>query len=224
MFQPFAIEAGQNVVGGSPNRVYFDTPDVIHALQFFVGLAKTWKVEPSGLIGWTTAPSDFEAGKTAILYHSSSSLASILKSSSFPVGVAMLPNDKRFGSPTGGGNLYILNTGNAVREQAAYSFVRWMTSPAIAALWSVETGYVATSPAAYGTPKMEQYLRHTPQAAAARNQLRYAEKELATNDGEEIQSLLSNACQAALTSHVTPAQALAASQKQAEATLAQYAK
>jgi len=224
VFQPFAIQAGQNVVGDSPNRVYFDTPDVIHALQFFVALSKTWKVEPSGLIGWTTAPSDFEAGKTAIIYHSSGSLASILKSSSFPVGVAMLPKDKRFGSPTGGGNLYILNTGNAAREQAAYSFVRWMTSPAIAAQWSVETGYVATSPAAYKTPYMEQYLRHTPQAAVARNQLRYAEKELATNDGEEIQSILSNACQAALTSNVTPAQALAAAQQEAAAALAQYAK
>lgn len=221
-FQPFAIENGQNVVGEAANKVYFDQPKVVEALQFFADLSLKDKIEPPGLIGWATAPSDFATGKAAMIYHSSGSLAQILKTAKFPVGVAMLPGNVQPGTPTGGGNLYIINTQNKAREQAAYKFVQWMSSPDVAAKWAIETGYVGTSSAAYETAAMKKYLQATPQGDVARQQLQYAAKELSTHDGQEVQQILSTACQNVLTQHAQPAAALAAAQKQADALLSKF--
>lgn len=221
-FQPFAIENGQNVVGGAANKVYFDNAKVAQALQFFGDLSKKYNIEPTGLVGWTTAPTDFESGKAAMIYHSSGSLASILSTAKFHVGVAELPGNVQKGSPTGGGNLYILNTKNKAKEQATYTFVKWMTQPDIAAKWSIETGYVGSSPAVYNTTAMKQYLAKTPQAAAIQAQMQSAAKELGTHDGQQIQAILSTAAQKVLTTNTTPQAALKAAQQQADALLSKF--
>ncbi|WAH37589.1 ABC transporter substrate-binding protein [Alicyclobacillus dauci] len=221
-FQPFAIENGQNVVGDAANKVTYDDPKVAQALQFFADLSKKDKIEPTGLLGWTTAPTDFESGKAAMIYHSSGSLTSILKTAKFNVGVAELPGNVQKGSPTGGGNLYVFNTKDSAKEQAAYEFVKWMAQPDNAAKWSIETGYVGSSPAVYETDAMKQYLQKTPQAAAIQQQMQSAAKELGTHDGQEIQSILSTACQQVLTANVTPQQALKDAQQKADQILSKY--
>ncbi len=221
-FQPFAIENGQNVVGDADNKVYFNQPKVAEALQFFHDLSSTFKIEPTGLIDWSTAPSDFSSRKTAMIYHSSGSLAQILKTAKFQVGAAMLPGNAQPGTPTGGGNFYLIDTKNQAREQAAYEFVKWMASPDISAKWAIETGYIGNAPSVYQTSAMKQYIQQTPQADIAHQQLQFAQKELATHDGEEIQQILSTACQTVLTQNVSPADALANAQSQADAILTKF--
>lgn len=221
-FQPFAIENGQNVVGDADNKVYFNQPKVADGLQFFHDLSFKHKIEPTGLIDWSTVPSDFSSGKAAMIYHSSGSLAQILKTAKFQVGTAMLPGNAQPGTPTGGGNFYLIDTKNPTREQAAYEFIKWMTSPDISAKWAIETGYIGNAPAVYQTPAMKQYIQQTPQADTAHQQLQYAKKELATHDGEEIQQILSTACQTVLTKNVSPTDALANAQSQADAILSKF--
>ncbi|MCL6598986.1 MAG: ABC transporter substrate-binding protein [Alicyclobacillus macrosporangiidus] len=220
-FQPFAIENGKNVVGDAANKVYFDDPKVVEALQFFVDLPNKYKVEPKGLINWATAPTDFTTGKAAMIYHSSGSLANILQQAKFNVGVAFLPKKEQFGTPTGGGNLYIFKT-TPEKEKAALTFAQWLTSPDNAAKWSMETGYIAVTPKAYDTQAMKDYLAKTPQGAVARDQLQYADKELATHEGQQVQQILSTACQEALTGKKTPEQALKDAQQKADQLLSKY--
>ena len=54
---------------------------------------------------WESSANDFMAGRTAMLYHSTGSMTNILKSASFPVGVAPMPRGKQLGSTMGGGSL-----------------------------------------------------------------------------------------------------------------------
>ena len=66
----------------------------------------------------------------------------------------MLPADKRRGSPTGGGNFYISNKVPRSQQEAAFKFIRWITTPERAAQWCVDTGYVAVRPDAFETPEV----------------------------------------------------------------------
>ena len=69
-------------------------------------------------------------------------------------GVAILPAKEQRGSPTGGGS-YIFKSASPEQQKVAVKFIQWMTAPDRAAEWSIKTGYVAVSPAAYRTPAME---------------------------------------------------------------------
>lgn len=107
MFQAFALQNGKNVMNDDGTEVYFDTKENVEAVQFWVDLAKKHKVMPEGVVDWATAPSDFIEGKTAMLYHTTGNLTNIKENATFDFGVAFMPGNKQFGSPTGGGNFYM---------------------------------------------------------------------------------------------------------------------
>jgi sn-glycerol 3-phosphate transport system substrate-binding protein len=223
LFQAFAISNGQNVVGDDPSKVFFNTPTTVEGLQYVLDLSKKYKAMPEGVILWANVPNDFTGGKTAMAYHTTGSLTSVLKSANFPVGLGFLPGNKKpGGAPTGGGNLYIFKKVSPEKQQAAWKFIQFLTTPERAAQWSIDTGYVATRKSAYDTPVLKDFVAKNPQYGVARDQLQYAERELATHNSPQIQQIFGNGIQAAITGKKTPQQALDDAQKEAERVLAQF--
>ncbi|MBX6772453.1 MAG: ABC transporter substrate-binding protein [Chloroflexi bacterium] len=221
-FQALAIEAGQNVMGDAGNKVFFNTEAAVTALQWLLDLAHQYKVMASGVIDWGNLPTDFAGGKTAMMYHSTGSLSFVLKQANFTVGVAFDPKKKQYGSPTGGGNFYLFKGIPAANREAGWKFITAMTSPESLAQWSIDTGYVAPRKSCYDVPVYKEYTTKTPQALVARDQLQYAQRELGTHQMAQIQTLLSNAIQAALTGKQSPRDALSAAQAQADQILASF--
>ncbi len=223
LFQGFAISNGQNVVGDASNKVFFNTPSTVEGLQFFADLANKDKVMPSGVIKWGDTPTDFEAGKVAMIYHTTGSLTSILSKSKFDVGVGFLPAGKKgYGAPTGGGNLYILKSAPADHQAAAWKWIQFLSSPEIQADWTVQTGYIAARQSSWETKTLKDLVAAKPQYGVARDQLQYSDKELTSHQGADVQKILGQAVQAAITGQKTPQQALDEAQKNAEALLSQY--
>ena len=70
----------------------------------------------------------------------------------------MLPAGKQRGSPTGGGNFYIFAKSTPAQRDAAFKFIKWVTTPQRAAQWGIDTGYVAVRADAWETPVMKQYV------------------------------------------------------------------
>ena len=222
VYQGLALQAGNQLMNSTGTQTYFDSPGAVAALKFWISLSKTYGVMPSGIVDWGATPTDFDAGKVAMVYHSTGSLTSILKGANFPVGTAFMPADKSFGAPTGGGNLYVFKNIPTSHQQAALTFVQWMTSPAIAANWSIATGYVAVRQSAYHTPAMRAYIKTHPQALVARDQLKYAYAELATHQDQQIHKILDDALQAAITGQTSPESALHGAQQQSMSILSQF--
>jgi sn-glycerol 3-phosphate transport system substrate-binding protein len=222
LFQSFVIGGGSNVIGTAANQVSFDTPPVVQALQDFVDLSAKYKVMPTGILQWANMPNDFVNGKAAMIWHSSGSLANILKQATFNVGVSYTVGELGYGAPTGGGNLYMLKGIPADHQAAAWKFIQFMSSTATQADWSIHTGYIAARPSSYATQAMKDYIAKVPQAAVAPAGLQYAKAELATHDNAQIQKALGDAVQAALTGKSTPAAALQAAQQQATQILSAF--
>lgn len=222
MFGALAMQNGQVLMNGDGNRTFFDAPATIEALQFWVDLGRKYGVMPPGTIEWGTLRQNFLEGKTAIMWHSTGNLTVVKKKAKFDFGVAMLPAKKRRGTPTGGGNFYIFKKSTPEEKKAAMRLIRFMTSPERAAEWSIKTGYIGTSPAAYETPALKKYVAEFPPAAVARDQLKYATAELSTYQTGRVRKLLDDAIQAALVGSKTPAEALKAAQKQADRLLKRY--
>lgn len=222
LFQSFVIGNGTNVIGKAANKVTFDDPAVVQALQDFVDLGNKHKVMPAGILLWANMPNDFVNGKAAMIWHSSGSLTNILKQAKFEVGVSYTVGSKGFGAPTGGGNMYILKGIPAANQAAAWKFIQFMTSTDIQADWSINTGYIPGRQSAMNTQAMKDYIAKTPQAAIAPAGLKYAGAELATHNNAQIQKILGDAVQAALTGKATPAEALKNAQTQADQILSAF--
>ena len=224
LFQGLTTENGVVLMNPAGTETYYDKPEVVEALQYWVDLSLKYKVQPEGIIDWGTTPRDFLERRTAMIWTTTGNLTNIRNNAKFDFGVAMLPANKRRGSPTGGGNFYIFKQAKPEQQAAAVKFVKWVTSPSRAAQWGIETGYVAIRADAWETPAMEKYVADFPAAAVARDQLQFAVAELSTHNNQRVTKALNDGLQAALTGTKTPAQAMSDAQREADRSLRQYRK
>lgn len=204
------------------NKVSYDDPKVIEAVQGWYDLSKVDGSHPPGIISWGATPRDFLEGKAAMIWHTTGNLTNIKQNAKFDFGVAWLPGMKQNGAPTGGGNFYVFKGVSPAKQEAAFKFIKFMTQPDIAADWSVKTGYVATSEAAYATKTLQDYTAGFNQAIIARDQLKHAVPELTVHENQRVTKFLNDAIQATLTGAKPAAGAMKQAQGEAMRVLANY--
>lgn len=222
LFQGLSTQAGALLANPAGNRTDFTNPGVIEALQYWIDLAQKNRAHPPGIVEWGTTPRDFFERKVAMMWTTTGNLTNVRANARFPFGVAMLPAGKRRGSPTGGGNFYISKKATRAQQEAAFRFIRWITTPERAAQWGIDTGYVAVSPAAYETAAMKAYAADFPPALVARDQLPHAVAEFSTHENQRVTKALNDGLQAAILGTKPPAQAMAEAQAEAERILRPY--
>jgi sn-glycerol 3-phosphate transport system substrate-binding protein len=222
LFQGLTTPNNAILMNEAGNQTFYDKKEVVEALQYWVDLSRKEKVHPPGIVEWGTTPKDFFEKKVAIMWTTTGNLTNVKNNAQFPFGVAMLPEKQRRGSPTGGGNFYLAKKTTPEEREAAFKFVKWMTTPERAADWGIKTGYVAVSPAAWETPRMKEYVAGFPQAAVARDQLPHSVAELSTHENQRVTKALNDGLQAALTGTKTPDQAMKDAQREAERILRPY--
>ena len=218
LFQTLTTPNGAILANDAGTQVKFDDPAVIEALQYWVDLGKAG-VHPKGVVEWGTTPKDFFEKKSAIIFTTTGNLTNVKNNAKFDFGVGMIPGNKRKGSPTGGGNFYLFKKSTAAQQEAAFKFIKWVTQPERAAQWSIETGYVAVSQAAYDTPALKKYGGEFAAALVARDQLPVSVAEFSTHDNQRVTKALNDGLQAALTGTKTPAEAMKDAQREADRIL-----
>lgn len=222
MLQTFCVQQdGFNLMNDTGTETYYDDDRTATGLKFWKSLSEDGS-QPSGIVAWATTPSDFLEGKTAMMYHTTGNLTNVKNNATFDFGVAMLPENESFGSPTGGGNFYIFKGVSEERQQAAFDFIKWMTDDERVAQWSIDTGYVATRPSAYETDRMKKYAEEFPYCLVARDQLEYGYAELSTYNQAEVQKAIDDAISYVMTDQQDVETALAAAQQTADGILQAY--
>lgn len=222
MLQTFCTQqSGFNLMNDTGTEVYYNDVRTAKGLEYWKSLAEDGSM-PSGIVAWSTTPSDFIEGKTAMMYHTTGNLTNVKNNATFDFGVAMLPADETPGSPTGGGNFYIFEGVSEERQQAAFEFIKWMTNDERVAQWSIDTGYVATRPSAYETERMKTYAEEFPYCLVARDQLEYGYAELSTYNQAEVQKAIDDAISYVMTDQKDIQTALDEAQTTAEGILAAY--
>ncbi|CAG7598265.1 sn-glycerol-3-phosphate-binding periplasmic protein UgpB [Paenibacillus solanacearum] len=224
MFQALALQNGKNLMDQDGKKVFFNTPENVKALQFWIDLIKKEKVMPEGATNWATIPSDFMSGKTAMMYHTTGNLGAVKNGAKFEFGTAFLPAGKNFGTPVGGANLYIFKGIAKERQEASWKYIRWLTQPERLAQFSIDTGYVAPTRSSNETEIMKKYIASFPQAVTARDQLKYASASFSTHNSGEVGKIWNDNLQSAITGTATAAEALKKAQEAAEKVLAPFNK
>lgn len=204
IFESFVRQNG--LVFWSKDKVAFDAPESLDALEFWLRMVKAGTMPSAST--WQSSANDFMAGRTAMLYHSTGSMTNILKSSSFPVGVAPMPKNKMLGSTMGGGPILIAKKQPDAHKRAAWTFARWMTNTANQAQWCIDTGYLAARKSSWETPLLTAHVAKVPESRTAFVTAEVAGAFLQVPGYHKVRSHLQSAIDRTLAGEVKPDAAL----------------
>jgi sn-glycerol 3-phosphate transport system substrate-binding protein len=203
-------------------EVYYTAPSTLGAVRFIDAMVHQWHVMPDGITDANAVTTAFFQGRTAMMVLSTGSLGFVRDNMKTPYRVAFLPRSLVNAAPIGGASLIIPKGNSAERRAAAWTLVKWLTSPEIAGGWSRFTGYFAPRIAAYDLPEMKTYLAAHPDAKVALDQLAYARGWFATYDTVGVRKAMEDAVQSVITGKAKPEAALAEAQRQADALMRPY--
>jgi sn-glycerol 3-phosphate transport system substrate-binding protein len=129
--------------------------------------------------GWATITqdpdngpdSDFYNGLTASVMASTGGLVTILANAKFDVGTHFLLEEETFGCCTGGAGLAVLALSPKEKQEAAFKYIAFATSPEITTFWSQNTGYMPVRKSANASPEMQDFFAKNPNYKTAVDQL-----------------------------------------------------
>lgn len=118
--------------------------------------------------------SAFFAKQIGMFIDSTAALKTAVQSSDFEIGTGYLPKIEENadgGVVIGGAALWLMDTKDTKKQEAAWKFIEYATTAQAQAKWSMDTGYFAINPDAYETEDMKAFIADNPNFATAINQL-----------------------------------------------------
>lgn len=223
---PLAILTAQNggaICNDEGTETYFDSPECIGAMEWWVKLHNEYKCVPDYLLNFSDMPNMFVGGQLAMMQHTSGNLTNIYGNADFEVGVALMPGVVSQTSSTGGQNFYICPGLTDVEREGAWKFIRFCTTPEIQARWSAACGYIATVESAFETDTMKEYMARVDGMQGALDQLHTgAVTEINTYEAQAMCTLMNDYIQAAILGEMTAEEAMVELQEVASGMLAAY--
>jgi sn-glycerol 3-phosphate transport system substrate-binding protein len=215
----YILQNGGKLQNSRGNEVYFNTPEVIGAIEFVKDFIDQGLSPAAGSSGGSAA--DFVAGASAMMYNSSGSLSFVRDSATFNWGAAPLPINTTKSGTTGGGQFVIPSASSPEKQKASWEFIKWITTVERAAQWCIDTGYIATQPGAFDTPALRNYAQSFPQILAARAQLEGALPEYgACHSGAQIGMIIADSLSGIFTGELGIRDALSTAQADIDKLLA----
>lgn len=203
-------------------EVYYTAPSTIGAVRFLDQMVHKAKVMPEGVTDANAVTTAFFQGRTGMMILSTGSLSFVRDNMKTPYRVAFLPRNIDNAVPIGGASLILPKGNTPEREAAAWTLVKWLTSPDVAAGWSRFTGYFAPRIAAYDVPAMKTFMADHPDAKVALDQLAYARGWFSTYNVVGVRKALEDGVQAVLSGKATPEAAMAKAQAEADGLMRPY--
>ena len=219
----FIMQNGGRTSSPDFKKVYLGEKEAVEAVQFWVDMANKHQVMPRHRT-FPISVQDFAAGNTAMLIHSTGNLRFVRDSAKFEWGTAFLPKNKRQSVAIGGAGFYIFKKAPKEKQEAAWQFAKFATSPEIQARWNIGSGYIATRKSSFDLPIMKEYTAKLPQALVARDQLPYASPEMSTHDNWKMRNIFETTFQEILDEKYTPEAGMKKAQAEIEKILAPYQK
>jgi sn-glycerol 3-phosphate transport system substrate-binding protein len=164
----------------------------------------------------------FFQGRTGMMILSTGSLSFVRDNMKTPYRTAFLPREMVNAAPIGGASLIMPKGNTPERQAAAWTLIKWLTSPEIAGGWSRFTGYFSPRIAAYDLPEIKTFMAAHPDAKVALDQLVYARGWFSTYNVVGVRKALEDGVQAVLSGKATPEAAMAKAQQEADALMRPY--
>lgn len=157
---------------GRPTEVLFNDELGVEVFTFLTELIEAGFAPNLGST-WTESDSTFTTGQAAIMIDSTSDV-SIIENSDFPVGTAFIPHAdsaERNGVIIGGAALWLIDSGDADANAAAWEFMKFMAEPEQQITWHEGSGYFPVRTDVTDSADIQAFWEENPNFATAFDQL-----------------------------------------------------
>jgi multiple sugar transport system substrate-binding protein len=216
-FDALLWQAGGDILTPDQKHAAFDSPAGIKAATL---LQQMSTVDHSVYLdsGNQNYVNLFNSGKIGMLFTGPWDL------SQFPdvdYGVQILPGDQNHDTISGPDQWVMLDNGDD-RRQAAWTFLKWFTSPAQATQWSVATGDLPIRASQVKQPDYKSYIAKYPGISTfVQNEQNAVKARPVLTDYNEISQAMGQAIQSILLGKAQPQEALAKAADEVNSVLAQ---
>jgi sn-glycerol 3-phosphate transport system substrate-binding protein len=158
---------------GRATEVLFNQPLGVEVFTFETTLY-TEGYAPNLGNTWTDTDAVFFAGQAAMLFDSTAGAASIQTGSEFTVGTTYIPHSddsERNGVVIGGAALWLIDSGDADLNAAAWQFMKFLAEPAQQVTWHTNTGYFPVRADLQASGDLDAFWAENPNFLTAVEQL-----------------------------------------------------
>jgi sn-glycerol 3-phosphate transport system substrate-binding protein len=221
-FQSMTWSAGGDILSPDMKRAVFAGEPGVAGLRIWSDLLERGFAQVrTGPTEFLQTIQDFVNDKTAMYWGSAADMGAVA-AAKFDWRAALSPGfeGKRLVVPQGGANAAIMAKAAPERQKAAWEFIQWWTSPAEAAYWSRETGYVPVVKKALDDPDFKTFLKSNPNHAVAIDELQYSRAAAPSPKYFQVLQLIQRAQQNIISNKAPALETLKATAQQVDALLA----
>jgi len=215
-FQVWLWAAGGEFLNADNTKAAFNTPEGLKALTFVSNMLDGHGAVPAA---WGA----FGDGK-ACMQLDGSWLFGYRKDAPFEWGIAPVPGPEagQTASNIGGEHLIIFKSADAARQQAAWQFIKFLTSTDTQIRWDKTTGFLPILKSVGENADYLEWVNNTePRMLPFIKGMEFAHARPATPYYNEISDAFSREIQKAMLGEATPSEALAAAEKAVNDILSQ---
>jgi len=212
-YEALVAQSGGRMLSEDGKSAAFNSPEGVAPVEFWERMVENGYIKmPVGDEAGATADADWANQVSAFKFGSTAGVSAsleIAKGNGFELVTAFMPANKSYGVPTGGCHLVITANLSEEEKEAAWEFVKWMTSKENTIYQHKYVGYLPTRLSAIETEELQNLYKEFPQYKVAIDQLEYARPRPMENAYPEVSRLIKEAIEKAiLDENVTPQQSL----------------
>lgn len=193
IWEAMVMQNGGQLFNEDYSEVAFNQPAAVEALAYLGGLVESGCAKSQA---WEEGRTEFFNGKVAFLEDSSGSLSGVVANSTFKVGVVHIPWGKEQVATIGGATLGIFNAAEEEKQQAAWAFIKFLTSPEASSRLSADTGYMPTTQMAMDLDPLKTLVAEDATWAALLESLPYTQPRPMVEGYAEISNFIKQAIEA----------------------------
>lgn len=153
LFEALVIQSGGNILDLKSKEIKFDSPEAVKALTFWKELIDEKLLKR--VENWKGAMNGFIAGKFPVIFYSSGGMGTAQQAEGLNWVADMLPKNKKYGCPYGGGNLYLGKTLELGDREYIMEFIKFLYQPEVAAEISDLSGYLPVIKSSFNLQKIK---------------------------------------------------------------------
>lgn len=223
-YEALVAQSGGQMLSDDGKSAMFNSPEGVAPVAFWKklsseGLIKMPVGDDAGANAdkdWANQMSAFKFGSTAGVNGS----MEIAKGNGFELQTAFMPANVSYGVPTGGCQLVMTSKSSDEEKDAAWEFIKWMTSKENTIYQHKNVGYLPTRTSAIESDELKAHFEENPQYKVAVVQLEYARPRPMENAYPEVAKIIKESIQKAIIEpNTTPQDALNAAAEKANKLL-----
>lgn len=201
-YEALVAQSGGQMLSEDGKSAAFNTPEGVAPVEFWKKLFSEGLIKiPVGDEAGATAEKDFANQMSAFKFASTAGVTGsleIAKGNGFELATAFMPANVSYGVPTGGCQLVMTSKSTDEEKEAAWEFIKWMTSKENTIYQHKHVGYLPTRLSAVESEELKTHFAEHPQFKVAVDQLEYARPRPMENAYPEVTKIVKEAIEKAI--------------------------